>query len=159
MFGIGALADLLCSYPAGQIMDRYGRRLVAVPSLVVITASFVALPLTTTVVGMTAFAVLMGVGNGLGNGVIMTLGADVAPPATRAEFLAAWRLMHDSGMFLGPLAVGAVAAAAPLGYAAATVGAVSGLGAAVMHRFIPRYSPWPRHARAESNENAAQKGL
>ncbi|HWV78088.1 MAG TPA: MFS transporter [Isoptericola sp.] len=157
VFGIGALADLLCSYPAGQVMDRYGRRLVAVPSLMVITVSFVVLPFTTTVVGMTAVAVLMGVGNGLGNGVIMTLGADVAPPATRAEFLAAWRLMHDSGMFLGPLAVGLVAAVAPLGCAAAALGAVSGLGAAVMHRFIPRYSPWPRGADAESDEHAAQK--
>ncbi|MEO3964237.1 hypothetical protein LT350_28975 [Mycolicibacterium smegmatis] len=27
VFGIGALADLICSYPAGQIMDRDGRRL------------------------------------------------------------------------------------------------------------------------------------
>jgi MFS family permease len=144
VFGIGALADLLCSYPAGQIMDRYGRRLVAVPSLVVIAVSFAALPFTTTAVAMTAVAVLMGVGNGLGNGVIMTLGADIAPSATRAEFLAAWRLTHDSGMFLGPLAVGVVAAAAPLGCAAATLGAVSCLGAAVMHRFIPRFSPWPR---------------
>ena len=63
--------------------------------------------------------------------------------ATRAEFLAAWRLMHDSGMFLGPLAVGGVAAVAPLGVAAAALGAVSCAGAATMHRFIPRFSPWP----------------
>jgi len=109
----------------------------------VIGASLFALPFAAGVIGMTAVAVLMGVGNGLGNGVIMTLGADVAPTATRAEFLAAWRLMHDSGMFLGPLAVGGVAAVAPLGVAAAALGAVSCAGAATMHRFIPRFSPWP----------------
>ena len=141
VFGIGALADLLCSYPSGVVMDRYGRRAMAVPSLVVIGASLFALPFAAGVIGMTAVAVLMGVGNGLGNGVIMTLGADVAPTATRAEFLAAWRLMHDSGMFLGPLAVGGVAAVAPLGVAAAALGAVSCAGAATMHRFIPRFSP------------------
>ncbi|MDF3337843.1 MFS transporter [Mycolicibacterium septicum] len=143
VFGVGALADLLCSYPSGMVMDRYGRRAMAVPSLLVIGASLFALPFAAGVIGLTAVAVLMGVGNGLGNGVIMTLGADVAPTATRAEFLAAWRLMHDSGMFLGPLAVGGVAAVAPLGVAAAALGAVSCAGAATMHRFIPRFSPWP----------------
>lgn len=44
VFGIGALADLLCSYPAGMVMDRYGRRAMAVPSLLVIGASLFALP-------------------------------------------------------------------------------------------------------------------
>lgn len=141
VFGIGALADLLCSYPAGMVMDRYGRRAMAVPSLLVIGVSLFALPFAAGVIGMTAVAVLMGVGNGLGNGVIMTLGADVAPTATRAEFLAAWRLMHDSGMFLGPLAVGGVAVVAPLGVAAAALGVVACAGAATMHRFIPAWRP------------------
>jgi hypothetical protein len=67
----------------------------------------------------------MGIGNGFGNGVIMTLGADVAPSATRAEFLAAWRLTHDAGMFLGPFAVGAAATVVPLGLAVAGLGVVS----------------------------------
>jgi hypothetical protein len=87
----------------------------------------------------------MGIGNGFGNGVIMTLGADVAPPAIRAEFLAAWRLTHDAGMFLGPLAVGAAAATAvPLGLAVAGLGVVSTAGGGFMYRYIPQFAPWPR---------------
>ena len=35
VFGIGAAFDLLCSYPAGHFMDRYGRRSIAVPSLLI----------------------------------------------------------------------------------------------------------------------------
>jgi MFS family permease len=142
IFGVGAAVDLLCSYPAGHIMDRYGRRLVAVPSLTVIGVSYLLLPLSTGALGLTAVAVVMGIGNGLGNGVIMTLGADIAPPAERAEFLAAWRLTHDAGMFGGPLAIGVLAAAVPLGWAFAALGATSFAGAAVMHRYIPRYSPF-----------------
>ncbi len=88
----------------------------------------------------------MGIGNGFGNGVIMTLGADVAPPATRAEFLAAWRLTHDAGMFLGPLAVGAAATVVPLGLAVAGLGVVSTAGGGFMHRYIPRFAPWPAAA-------------
>lgn len=143
VFGVGAAVDLLCSYPAGHVMDRYGRRFVAVPSLVVIGAAYLALPFSHDLVSIGAVAVLMGVGNGLGNGVIMTLGADVAPPATRAEFLAAWRLTHDTGMFAGPLGVGALAAVVPLGPAVGAVGGVALLGAGIMFRFIPVYSPWP----------------
>ncbi|MGU3497269.1 MFS transporter [Mycobacterium sp. C31M] len=143
VFGIGAAFDLLCSYPAGQLMDRYGRRAIAVPSLVIIAVSFAALPFTHSLATMAAAAVVMGIGNGFGNGVIMTLGADVAPAATRAEFLAAWRLTHDIGMFAGPLALGAAAVVAPLSVGVAALGVISAAGAATMWRYIPRYVPWP----------------
>ncbi|MEV2224760.1 hypothetical protein AB0E01_33485 [Nocardia vinacea] len=85
----------------------------------------------------------MGIGNGIGNGVIMTIGADIAPAATRAEFLAAWRLTHDGGFFAGPLAISGLAAVGPLAVAVLTIGAVSALGAVVMGRYIPVYIPWP----------------
>jgi hypothetical protein len=90
----------------------------------------------------------MGIGNGFGNGVIMTLGADVAPTATRAEFLAAWRLTHDAGMFLGPLAVGAAATVVPLGLAVAGLGVVSTAGAGFVYRYIPQFAPWPRQSES-----------
>ncbi|MBS9373736.1 MFS transporter [Rhodococcus sp. B50] len=143
VFGIGGAVDMLCSYPAGQLMDRFGRRAVAVPSLLVIGTAFLILPVADDLASLAAVAVVLGIGNGLGNGVIMTLGADTAPPATRAEFLAAWRLTHDTGMFAGPFAVGAVATVS-LAAGALTVGGLALLGAACMFRFVPRYSPWPR---------------
>jgi MFS family permease len=143
IFGIGAAFDLLCSYPAGQLMDRYGRRSIAVPSLLIIAVSYFALPFTDDFWSLAVASVVMGIGNGFGNGVIMTQGADLAPSATRAEFLAAWRLAHDTGMFLGPLAVGAAATVVPLGFAVAGLGLVSTSGGAFMYRYIPRFVPWP----------------
>ncbi|MFC0454268.1 MFS transporter [Rhodococcus jostii] len=143
VFGVGAAVDLLCSYPAGHFMDRYGRRFIAVPSLLVIGTSYLALPFSHDLLSIGIVAVVMGIGNGLGNGVIMTLGADIAPPATRAEFLAAWRLTHDTGMFAGPFGVGALAAVVPLGAAVAAIGGAALVGAGLLFRFIPVYSPWP----------------
>ncbi|WP_040792494.1 MFS transporter [Nocardia paucivorans] len=143
VFGVGAAFDLAFSYPAGQLMDRYGRRAVAVPSLLVIAISYFTLPLAHDLWSLGVVAVIMGIGNGCGNGIIMTLGADVAPPAARAEFLAAWRLTHDAGMFLGPLTAGAAATVVPLGLAVAVLGCVSTTGGAVMYRYIPRFVPWP----------------
>jgi MFS family permease len=57
---------------------------------------------------------LIGLGNGLSSGLMMTLGADLAPPGATGEFLGVWRLIGDVGAVMGPLLVGAVAATAGL---------------------------------------------
>ncbi|MEV6226094.1 MFS transporter [Nocardia fluminea] len=137
VFGIAGAVDVLMSYPAGIWLDRYGRRAIGVPAMAVFAAGYAALPFAGSVVGLTAVAVLLGFANGLSNGVIMTVGADVAPAGQRAEFLGAWRLTHDIGMFAGPIAVGAISAVTVLGVAAGAL-AVAGLGgAAAMYRWFP----------------------
>ncbi|MFI1241308.1 MFS transporter [Nocardia salmonicida] len=137
VFGIAGAVDVLMSYPAGIWLDRYGRRAIGVPAMFAFAAGYALLPLAGSVVGLTAVAVLLGFANGLSNGVIMTVGADVAPPGQRAEFLGAWRLTHDIGMFAGPIAVGAISAVTVLGAAAGAL-AVAGLGgAAAMYRWFP----------------------
>ncbi|WP_433283708.1 MFS transporter [Pseudonocardia sp. CA-142604] len=144
LFGIGAAVDVALSYPAGRLMDRRGRRGVAVASLLAFAAAHVALPLATTAVTLGAVTLLMGVGNGLSNGVIMTLGADAAPADARAEFLGAWRLCHDLGMLAGPAAIAVVSAAAALGAAALSMGGLAAVGAGVMARWVPKRLPGPR---------------
>lgn len=143
IFGISAAVDVAVSYPAGLLMDRFGRRAIAVPSLVILAAGYLLLPLATAAPVLGAVALVLGIGNGLSNGVIMTLGADVAPAATRAAFFGAWRLMHDGGMFVGPLTVAGIVLVAPLSVAAVTVGAATILGAAMMWRYIPVHVAWP----------------
>ena len=44
----------------------------------------------------------MGLGNGISAGVVMTLGADVAPAESRTQFLGGWRLCADLGNAGGP---------------------------------------------------------
>lgn len=143
IFGVSAAVDVAVSYPAGLLMDRFGRRAIAVPSLVILAAGYLLLPLASSAPVLGVVALVLGIGNGLSNGVIMTLGADVAPAATRAAFFGAWRLMHDGGMFVGPLAVAGIVLVAPLSVAAVTVGAATILGAAMMWRYIPVYVAWP----------------
>jgi MFS family permease len=137
LFGVGAAVDVALSYPAGRWMDLRGRRPVAVGSLVAFTAAHAALPFASGVVALGAVALLMGVANGLSNGVIMTLGADAAPEDGRAEFLSAFRLCHDVGMLTGPLLLAGVAAIATLGAGSVALGALSALGAAGMARWVP----------------------
>jgi MFS family permease len=155
LFGVGAAVDVAMSYPAGRWMDLRGRRPVAVASLATFAAAHVALPLTGGVLTLGLVAVLMGLANGLSNGLMMTLGADAAPEEGRAEFLGAFRLCHDSGALAGPLVLAAVTAVATLGIGSVALGALSALGAAGMARWVPRQAP--RNARDQPSEHPSGK--
>lgn len=124
-----ALVDMLMFYPAGWLMDRRGRKAAIVPCFLLMGIAVALVPLATGFWTLLGIAVLVGLGNGLGSGTMMTLAADLAPPAAAAQFIGWWRLIGDAGMVGGPLVVGFVAQAASLGPAAVAVGLV-GVGAA-----------------------------
>ena len=144
VFGVSGAVDMLLFYPAGHVMDRYGRAFIAVPSMVVLGVAHLLLPLATEVRGLLVAAVLMGLGNGMGSGLVMTLGADASPAVGRSQFLGAWRLCADAGNAAGPLAVSAVAAASALTPAVLVMGGVSFVAAAVLARWVPQFDPVDR---------------
>jgi MFS family permease len=143
VYGVSAGVDMLLFYPGGAIMDRYGRVFVAVPSMLVLGLGFLLLPLTHVTPAIAAVAGLMGLGNGISAGVVMTLGADAAPVESRAQFLGGWRLCADLGNATGPLVVSAVSAVAPLAAAAVTMGVLTWVGVGWLARFIPRHAAGP----------------
>ena len=128
IFAVAALIDVLFFFPGGWLMDRRGRALVAVPVVLSVAVACFLLPFTATAAGVTAVMVLIAVGNGLGAGIVMTLGADTAPTVGRAQYLGGWRLCGDIGNSGGPLLVSAVAAAAPLAAACLVIGVLGLLG-------------------------------
>ena len=89
------------------------------------------------VVGLTVVALVMGLANGLGSGMNMTLGSDLSPLAGRSRFLGVWRLVTDFGNVAGPLLVAAITSAATLRAAAITVAGVGATGVAVLWRLVP----------------------
>jgi hypothetical protein len=86
------------------------------------------LPLTHSALTVSAVVALIAVGNGLGAGIVMTLGADAAPVEGRSQFLGGWRLCGDVGLSGGPLLVSAIAAVAPLATACLVIGGLTLLG-------------------------------
>ena len=138
VFGLAGAADLLLFYPSGRLMDRFGRRAVAVPCLTLLGAGFLAVSLTREPTAFAAAAVLLGIGNGFGAGIVMTLGADHSPPNARAQFLGLWRSMSDAGMLAGPLLLSGVTAAAGLAVGVGSLAVVCGLGAVVFAAVLPR---------------------
>ena len=141
VFGIAGGLDMLLFYPAGAVMDRFGRVWIAVPTVVVLGVGMAALPLTSSMPSLTVVALLMALGNGIGSGIVMTLGADAAPPDARPQFLGGWRLFVDSGIAGGPLLVSAITVVAPLAAACVVLGGVALAGGAWLARWVPHYDP------------------
>jgi MFS family permease len=151
IFGISAGVDMLLFYPGGAIMDRYGRVYVAVPSMIVLGLGFCLLPLTSGATSVGLVAALMGLGNGISSGVVLTLGADASPEQDRTQFLGGWRVCSDLGNAAGPLVVSVVTALATLAAAAITMGLLTWAGSAWLVKWVPRYAPG-RHSRHERRE-------
>ncbi|WP_199042750.1 MFS transporter [Glycomyces salinus] len=143
IFGISAAVDMLLFYPGGAIMDRFGRMWVALPTMIVFAVGFTILPLAGTAVTIGLVACLMGLGNGVSSGIVLTLGADVAPDEGRRRFLGGWRLCADLGNVAGPGLISLITLAFPLAAASVALGAVSLLGAGWLARWVPVYAPRP----------------
>ena len=62
------------------------------------------IPLTGSFAALLAATSLIGFGNGLGSGTMLTLGADLAPPKGEGmgAFLGLWRLIGDTGHTSAP---------------------------------------------------------
>lgn len=138
IYGLSGLADLLMFYPSGLMMDRRGRRVVAVCCLGGLALGTALVPLTGSPWWFAAVALVVGLGNGFGSGIVMTLGADYSPPDGRPQFLALWRLQSDAGMLAGPAALSAVTGLAGLASGIWAVAAIAAVGALIFARVLPR---------------------
>jgi len=138
IYGLSNAVDMLVFYPAGRRMDLRGRRAVAVPSMAIMGIALLAVPFTHSAPTLLAAALLIGFGNGIGSGLVMTLGVDHAPAHARTQFLGVWRLLSDVGATAGPALLSVIAAVAPLAAAIASIGGIAFAGAAAFSRWVPR---------------------
>jgi MFS family permease len=150
VFGIANAVDMALFYPAGKAMDQLGRLAVALPSMSVLGLSMMALPLTSAPWTLTLVAMIMSFGNGIGSGIMMTLGADAAPADGRVRFLGIWRVLSDSGSAAGPMVVAGVAAVSSLAVGIVAIGSAGLLAAAGLGRWVPRYSPYATRSDVRS---------
>lgn len=133
---LSAVVDAALFYPVGTVMDRYGRKWTGVPCMVLFALSLALLPLTQGYYSLLAVSLLLGFANGLGTGLLLTLGSDLAPSESRGEFLGIWRLIGDLGHAGGPLMIGVLIELATLGVAAIAVAGIGLTGAAVLYWFV-----------------------
>ncbi|MFX4271547.1 MFS transporter [Propionibacteriaceae bacterium Y1685] len=145
IYGISAGVDMLMFLPGGAMMDRFGRVWGVLPALIIVGLGFVLLPLGQTPLQVTLLAGLLGLGNGLSSGIILTLGSDNAPAHGRSQFLGGWRVAADTGNTAGPLVISLITLVAPLAAASVIIGVVGWLGAGWLAHWIPRFASPPGH--------------
>jgi MFS family permease len=146
VFAISSCVDMALFYPAGKVMDVYGRLAIAVPSMTILGVTMALLPLTHGLITLSLVAMAMSFGNGIGAGIMMTLGADTAPEAGRLRFLGIWRFLGDTGNAAGPLVVSVIAVASLSAgiVAVASLGLLAALG---LFLTVPKYSPFAYRRR------------
>ena len=149
--GVAGAVDLALFFTSGQIMDRFGRLWSALPSMIGLGLGHLALALVVwnavadgssgRVLWFVAVAIGMSLANGVGSGILMTFGADLAPRHDPAPFLGAYRFTGDAGNAAAPLALSALTAAVSLSFASAVIGVAGLLGAGLLARWVPRFIP------------------
>jgi MFS family permease len=145
VIGIAGAVDFALFFTSGQIMDRFGRLWSALPSMIGLGVGHLALALvlvldpSTAVAWFIAVAMFLSLANGIGSGILMTFGADLAPKHDPAPFLGAYRFTGDSGNAAAPLAIAVLTAVGSLALAAGVIGALGLAGAGLLARWVPRY--------------------
>lgn len=137
IFAVSAGIEMVVFYPMGVLMDRRGRKWAALPCLVLLSVGLALIPLTSTFLELLLIGGLIGLANGIGSGVNMTLGSDLSPRLGRSQFLGLWRLISDVGTAGGPVLVAAATYFFSLAAAPIAVAGLGLAGAVVMWRAVP----------------------
>src|SRR5690606_6753802 len=133
LYSLSAAIDMSLFYPVGVLIDRWGRKWSAVPSMPLFVLGLALLPLADGFVALLAAALLLGFANGLGTGVVMVIGSDLAVASgRRGQFLGVWRLIGDVGMSAAPLLSGALVQISGLALASGVTAGIGLAGALIM---------------------------
>ncbi|MGE4125590.1 MAG: MFS transporter [Pusillimonas sp.] len=145
VYGLMGAVDMLLFYPAGKLMDQKGRLSIALPSMLVMGSMLLLMPFTESLTTFVIVSMVLGFGNGIGSGLIMTIGADASPARGRRHFLGLWRLLSDIGGSGGPLLLSGLTALVSLGAGIATIGGLGFAAAWVFWRWLPRPTDYQTH--------------
>jgi MFS family permease len=138
VYSLSAGIDMCLFYPVGLLIDRRGRKWSAIPSILLFSIGLALLPAATGFYSLLGVGLLLGIANGLGTGIVMIIGADLAPRSDRrGQFLGLWRLIGDIGMSVSPLLSAAMVGLASLAAASFAAAGIGVVGAAIMAAWVP----------------------
>jgi MFS family permease len=139
IIGLAGAVDFALFYNGGQVIDKYGRRFAAVPTILAIGGGVACIPFTSDANSFAIVAVLLAVANALGSGLVLTIGADLAPENARNEFLAAFRLMLDGGIAAAAPVISILTIAIGLSSGLFAVSGIALIGAYLMNHYLPKH--------------------
>lgn len=129
IIALGSAVELCLMVPGAYIKDSMGRVTTLTTCLGIFGLGFLLMVAIPTSPGLWIAMLVMALGNGLGTGINMTIGADLSPAQGRAKFLGVWALFNTGGQLGGPSVISALIAAASLSVGVISCGALAILGA------------------------------
>jgi MFS family permease len=130
--GIPMGVEMTMFYPVGLIMDRIGRKWMAVPCMALLSLGMALIPLCHSFYPFLFVIILAAIGNGFGSGIVQLLGADFSPEVQRSDFLGVWRLVGDLGFTAGPFIIGIITEVFVLSFACYATAGIGLIGTFIM---------------------------
>ena len=134
---VGGALDMAFFPLAGWMMDRYGRKFCSVPSFTVMGVGMLLVAVSDSWPLLLLASAVLGVGNGLGSGALMTLGVDLAPADRISEFLGAWRAIGEVGEFAGSVLPGQFGDSVGFEAGSVILGGIGIFGGLLILLFVP----------------------
>ncbi len=106
VIGIG---NLITTFMAGWLSDRFGRKTILVPGTIMLALSFALFAVSGNVFVFVLAAALTGIARGFSGSVPAAYAADIAPPGKFGATLGLFRTFGDIGFAIGPLLAGWIA--------------------------------------------------
>jgi len=105
---LSSVVGLLLAYPAGVLVDRYGRKTIIVPATAAAGLSMLLFLAAASYGGFLTGCVVWSVAVGVSGAAPAAYAADVAPAGMNAAAMSTYRMLSDLGYVVGPIALGAV---------------------------------------------------
>ncbi|MCY3695020.1 MAG: MFS transporter [Chloroflexi bacterium] len=134
---VGGALDMVFFPLAGWMMDRLGRKFCSVPSFTVMGLGMFLVAVSDTWMLLLVASAVLGIGNGLGSGALMTLGVDLSPPDRISEFLGAWRAIGEVGELSGSVLPGQFGDSVGFENGSMILGAIGLFGGLLILLFVP----------------------
>ena len=103
---LASIVGLALAYPAGVMVDRYGRKVVIVPATAMSGLSLVVFLFAPSYAWFLAACVVWSIAAGVGGAAPAAYAADAAPPGMNAAAMSAYRMVGDLGYVVGPVVLG-----------------------------------------------------
>ncbi len=106
---LASVVGLALAYPAGVLVDRYGRKVIIVPSSILSGVSILLFLMAPTYGWFLVACAVWSVAMGISGAAPAAYAADTAPGGMNAAALSTYRMLADLGYVVGPIALGLVA--------------------------------------------------
>ena len=104
-----SVMSIVLSYPSGALTDRFGRKPVIVPAVILTGVSFLLFLVAPSFSWFMAACIAWSIAGGIGGAAPSAYAADIAPPGMNAAAMSSFRMLAETGYVLGPIILGLIA--------------------------------------------------